>query len=100
MPGAWISETAPGQTIRAGGRTITPFAHTLGLRMPASNRGAAQWTWMRPVSVLVVDEDGRETILPVVNITRRVTWSLYGICAALALAAGFFQLLNWSKRRK
>jgi hypothetical protein len=98
MPRLITSETHAGEALEWGGRTLVPFAHTFGLRLPLPGRWmGAQLTWTRPVSVLVRAADGQEQLLPVVNITRRVTWTMFGAAAALALAAGVFNVLS---RRK
>jgi hypothetical protein len=101
MPGVFISETKPGRPVVSAGRLLIPFAHTIGLRAPIFYRGAgAQWVWTRPVSVLVKEADGRESILPVIDVTRRITWTLYGVCAALVLITGLFNVSNRRKWRK
>jgi hypothetical protein len=100
MPHWWISETSAGEPVEWGGRMLMPFAYTLGVRLPLQNWMGAQWTWTRPVSVLVREADGQEKVLPVTNITRRVTWTLYGACAVIVLAAGILNVINRDKWRK
>ena len=98
MPPWLVSETRAGEPLEWGGRLLVPFAHILGVRLPLPSRwSGAQFTWIRPVSVLVRESDGQETILPVVNITRRVIWGLYGACAALVLVAGLFSVVSGAK---
>jgi len=101
MPGVFISETRPGHPVSSAGQVLIPFARTIGVRVPIPYRGAsAQWIWTRPISVLVKEADGREIILPVINITRRVTWTLYGICAVLMLIAGVLNVSGCKNRRR
>ncbi len=77
---AW--ETTFGDTVTAGDVSATPQSQALRVRCPFGG-----WVWNRPVGVLV-ERDGEEEYVPVVDLTRLVQLSLYGIglvCAVLGL---------------
>ena len=87
------SETRTGQSISTHGFKLTPFSRSLTLRIPGMNGGLI---WNRPASVLVQAEDGQEFVLPVIDFTRQVQWTLYG----LALGACLLFWLLFRKQSK
>ena len=88
MPTPWLTyEQKAGEPVQIGSRRLVPFARVLHLQNPSWKQ--AGLIWNRPVSVLVVEADGSERVLPVPDITRQIQFSLLG--AGLAGA-----LLIWS----
>lgn len=84
MPKSWFTyEQKAGDPVQIGSRKLVPFARALHLRNPHWLPGGLIWN--RPVSVLVVEADGSERILPVLDITRQIQFSLLGAGMAGAL---------------
>lgn len=86
-------ETHPLAAVEHNGMRLTAFARAWQLRLPAEVpfiRGGLVWN--RPVSVLVTEPDGHETVLPITDPTRIIVWTLAGLSAALALAFIVFGL--------
>lgn len=75
-------ETHPGKPIKIGKTRIVPYAQSLRLISPQNSGG---FIWNRPVSVLVTDADGAETIIPIPDITRRMQIAI--------IAGGFVSML-------
>ncbi len=72
----WIAqENYSGQAVSYQGITIIPFSKALRVQIPGMQGGLI---WNRPASVLTVDADGRERLLPVQDITRQTLWGLLG----------------------
>ena len=93
MPGPLTIETHPGQPVSHRGIQLTPFALSWRLRLPTrSSRASFNLVWTRPISVLVSYPDGRETVLPVRDPTRQITWTLLGVCLAAVLSVGMMNL--------
>jgi hypothetical protein len=83
MPNRFIAiETVSGETAVSNGLKVTPFSQVFRIQLPGGRGGLV---WNRPRSVLV-DVNGEETVLPVVDVTRLVQWSLYGLSFVLPLA--------------
>lgn len=78
------SETWAGDMIELGGRKFVPFSRVLRWVAPGGKFGLV---WNRPSSVLVMDSDGNETTLPVVDVTRiaQLTILAGGALAALMI---------------
>jgi hypothetical protein len=87
-------ETRMGQPYETSGGRITPFSKALIIRLPKAPVGLV---WNRPASLLVTREDGQEQVIPVVDITRIVVWSLSGAILAFAL---IFRSVTRSRRRE
>jgi hypothetical protein len=91
-------ENHAGQPEQHLGRQITPFAQTWWLRPPFSAPQApgvkliGGVSWSRPVSVLVTEADGSETVLPVRDPTRWIVCGLYTACAVVALMMGILSI--------
>lgn len=73
------SQESFGTPTTAGDVTVTPIAKSFVLRWP---RGGAVWSG--PSRVLV-ERDGRTEHIPIVNINRRILWSIRA--GAFALVA-------------
>lgn len=74
-----------GEPVKRGNLTLVPFARALEIRIPGLQGGLE---WVRPDSMLVYTDDGREDILHVRDVTRIVQLSILG--------AGLFTgLLIW-----
>lgn len=78
-------QTMSGETITVGKAAITPQAQVLMLRLW---RPLGGWVWNRPVSVLV-EQGGRTERLPIVDITRLVQLSLWGLGLIFSLITLF-----------
>lgn len=75
MPGPLKIETSPGQPVAFKGRRLIPFHQAIRLDMGRQ----AGFVWNRPVSVLAIEADGRETVIAVPDPTRSILWALLGI---------------------
>lgn len=69
-------ETRPGQILRVGKTRLTPFAQSLQVTLPGFPGGLI---WNRPVSVLAQYPDGREEVISIPDVTRRIQFTIYGI---------------------
>jgi hypothetical protein len=78
-------ENRAGKPIVIGKNRITPFYQSVGLNMPQINGGML---WNRPVSVLAVNADGEESVIPVVDVTRRIQIVIFG-------SGLFILMLTW-----
>ena len=83
MPSLLKFETQPGEIISYRGATLIPFAQTIRLNIPGINGGLI---WRRPVSLLIIDANGKEEVLPIQDITRQILWALLGASIILGLA--------------
>lgn len=68
-------ETQSGAPIQFRDLQLIPFARSVYLQVPGLRGGLI---WNRPASVLVIDAEGREQVLPVQDLTRRIVWTLLG----------------------
>lgn len=75
--------TRAGEAVITGGHTIIPFAQVLSLRL---FKIPVRFTWNRPVSVLVINQDGQEEVIAVPDVTRVYQLILLGI----GLTGSFF----------
>jgi hypothetical protein len=66
-------ETQTGEPLTVGDTTITPQLQALIIRLPFFG-----FVWNRPIGV-IVDRDGQTQRLPIVDVTRYITWSLAGL---------------------
>jgi hypothetical protein len=80
--------------VYAGKSKIVPFSQTVSLSA-AGGRGG--FVWNRPVSILAVNASGGEQVIPVVDVTRRIQFSLLGAAIFWALLLLMFGFV--SKRR-
>ncbi|MEJ2707684.1 MAG: hypothetical protein P8074_08735 [Anaerolineales bacterium] len=76
-------EIKGGKPLKFGENTITPFAKSLVIRIPGLPGGLV---WNKPESVLVVNAQGGEEVIPVQNVTRRIEWALIGASIISTLA--------------
>jgi hypothetical protein len=86
MPDFVRIETHSTHPIKHQGRNLVAFAQSLSLQIPGLPIGLV---WNRPVSLLVVDSDGQEQILPIKDPTRLII---------IGLACGV--LVTWLITRK
>jgi hypothetical protein len=83
MPGKLItSESRMGIPVQSGDLQITPVARAWRLQL-GQNLGVI---WNRP-SAVVVEAAGSRRVIPVIDITRLVQWSIWGIALAVVLVA-------------
>ena len=68
-------EIKAGEPVKTGDHTVTPFAQSVTFTIPGWTGGLI---WNRPVSVLVESPDGKEEVLPVVDVTRQAQFGLAG----------------------
>lgn len=66
-----------GTPTTAGDATITPLARSLILRWP---RGGVVWSGP---SAVVVEREGTTEHIPIVNVNRRILWSMRAAAGAL-----------------
>jgi hypothetical protein len=91
MPGKFSIETHSGAPYQTDWATVTPFSQSVLFRIPGFRGG---FVWNRPVSVLVRQADGQESILPVADITRRVQIGLAGMLLFTLMLAGIVQQMR------
>jgi hypothetical protein len=76
----WVSyETGIGESITAGGVTVTPHSGVLTVRWP---NGA--WIWNRPLAITVEEGDISHR-QPIIDITRQSQWILLGLALLFIL---------------
>lgn len=85
---AW--ETGSGETVTVGDVSATPQSQALKVRCPFGG-----WIWNRPVGVLV-ERDGEEEYVPIVDLTRLVQLGLYGLGLIFAVVS----MIVWFKERR
>jgi hypothetical protein len=91
MPGILSIENQGGAPIRTRNAALTPFSQALRIQLPGLPGGLV---WNRPTSVLVVNNDGQEQVLPIQDVTRQIVWTLLG---ASTLIAVLFSILGTRK---
>jgi hypothetical protein len=69
-------ETRGGEPISVKDTQLVPFHQVLQIRFPGLQGGLV---WNRPVSILTVDADGQEQVVPVHDVTRQAVWTLFGV---------------------
>jgi hypothetical protein len=85
-------KTKPGEPITIGETTLTPQAQVLTVRWPGGG-----WVWNRPVAILV-DEPGRQSRLPIVDITRMAQIGFLAFSLFFGFAALFWRFARWANR--
>lgn len=81
----WQWEIRDGQPVTVGGRTVTPQAQVLSLRLPFDRSAVAGgFVWNRPVAV-VVEENGRYQRIPIPDVTRMMILAVAVVSTAVAL---------------
>jgi hypothetical protein len=75
MPEFLSIETHGGAPLRRQGHQLLPFVQTVRLWIPGLPGGLI---WNRPVSVLVIADDGEEQVIPIRDLTRQVILALLG----------------------
>jgi hypothetical protein len=68
-------ETKPGRPIKIGKNRIVPYSQSVRYNLPQINGGVI---WNHPTSILAIDADGEEKVIPVPDITRRIEIAIYG----------------------
>jgi hypothetical protein len=77
MPNNLVNmETRAGEAVSIRDRKIVPFAQALRIQLP---KIPVSFTWNRPASVLVINQDGREEVLAIPDVTRRFQFLILGI---------------------
>ena len=71
-------ETRAGEPIQLKNGKLIPFSQALHIQIPFLWGGVL---WECPISVLVIQEDGNEEIIPVRDISRYMVWGLFGAVA-------------------
>jgi hypothetical protein len=84
-------DATSGETVTRGDVAVTPQSRALTVRW---TRGG--WVWNHPVAVLV-ERDGQQRRVPIVDITRVVQLGLYGFSLVFILM-GFYMMVR--KRRE
>lgn len=85
-PRGFALQTRSGESVTAGGVTLTPQSRVLMLHLPV-----ATFVWQRPVAV-VVERDGRTTRLPIRDLIRLAQIALGGgVVLVLVLAGRMFR---------
>jgi len=84
-------QTTSGETTTHGDVKVTPQSRALTVRWP---RGG--WVWNCPVAVLV-ERDGQERRVPIVDVTRVAQLMLYGFSVVFVLS-GLYMMIR--KRRE
>ena len=69
-----------GAPITAGNSKIIPFSQIVRLDIPFVSGG---FQWERPVSLLEIDAQGNERVIPIHDISRRILLGLLGASALL-----------------
>ncbi len=86
-------ETQWGKPIQSNGRKIIVQSRALQINFPFISGGLV---WNRPVSVLVLSDDGQDRFLHVRDVTGLVQLLLF-INAVVAIG---ISLLGWSRRQR
>lgn len=73
----WQKQT--GTTIQINDVQVTPESHLLHVQLPGGG-----FIWHSPKAI-VVEQDGRRQILPIVDITRLIVW----LCLGVTLLSGW-----------
>lgn len=81
MSGPLKIETAPGPPVTFKGRKLIPFHQAIWLSLGRQ----AGFVWNRPLSILAIEADGRETVIPVPDPTRVILWALLGMVIIVSL---------------
>ena len=77
-------ENRAGQSIHFNGNTLVPFTQLWRLKLPWSRDGLI---WNRPASVVVRDAQNLETVVLIQDVTRQVSWLLFGLSFASVMLA-------------
>jgi hypothetical protein len=72
-------QTRTGEPLTSGGLVVRPQSQALVVRWPFGG-----FVWNRPIAVLV-EHDGYTQRIPIIDRTRVITWTLYGLAAALSV---------------
>lgn len=66
-------KTASGDKVAVGDVAVTPQSQALVVRWPQGG-----FVWNRPLD-LIVEQDGEAKRVPIVDVTRVMTWGLYAL---------------------
>jgi len=47
--------------------------------------------WNRPISILTIEADGKEQVIPIRDRTREIVWTLYGALGFLAVMTALIE---------
>jgi hypothetical protein len=83
-----VKEVKTGEVIRVGDLELTPVNQVIKIITPGKQAG---FIWNRPKAVVVIDGDGQEKIVPVVDTTRIVIWTMLAGAILGALSMGLLQ---------
>ncbi len=73
-------ETRAGSPIRVGQTRLIPFTQTIRVQLPGMpGRLPGGMVWRRPTAILAQSPDGRETVVPIRDITRQAQLTLFGL---------------------
>jgi uncharacterized spore protein YtfJ len=68
-------ETLAGEPIQLDNARLIPFSQALHVRLPGIWGGVL---WERPVSILVIKNDGEEEIIPIQDVSRYAIIAILG----------------------
>jgi hypothetical protein len=80
-------ENRAGKPIKHHGRRLILFSRSLTVTLPGSK---ARLIWNKPASVLVVNPDGGEQLIPIQDRTRRIVIIILACGLAGSLIIGMF----------
>ncbi len=69
------TENQSGGTTFFQGTSITPFFQSVKLALPGF---PFSFIWKRPISVLLTNKNGKETVIPIQDITRQIILGIFG----------------------
>lgn len=69
-------ETVAGDPIQLDNAQLITFSQALHVRIPGLWGGVL---WERPVSILVIQNDGEEEIIPIQDVSRYVIIAIFGV---------------------
>jgi hypothetical protein len=75
---------ADGEPVQVGGMRVTPHSRVLEVRV-----GSGAFVWQRPTSISV-DEAGRVSNVPIVDVTFLGQFALIGMAVVVAVLAALF----------
>lgn len=81
-------ETRAGEPIQLSTGKIIPFSKVLHIQIPGLWGGVL---WERPASVLVIQDDGEEEIIPIQDVSR---FAVLGLIGAVALFWLFLRMVR------
>lgn len=87
----WLStEIQSGETVLLRDASITTFFQTIRFNPPGF---PFRFIWKWPVSLLITNPDGKETVIPIQDVTRQIILGILG-CSLM-----FWLITRLQKRR-